>query len=112
MKKATKAILDYVKASYVDTLVNTIGKKRALLILLQLEKHNKLGFNDLKDKLGGISPSTLSSLLRHLSKERLIQKRVFGSISPRLTDYSLTKDGQEFLDAINPLIKWVCKSRK
>ncbi len=112
MKKVTKARLDYVKTSYVDTLVNTIGRKRALLVLLQLEKHNKLGFSGINDKLGGISPSTLSSLLRDLGKERLIKKRVLGTVSPRLTEYSLTKNGQALLDAIDPLIKWVCKSRK
>ena len=112
MKKVTKARLDYVKVSDVDSIINTIGRKRALLILLQLEKHKKLGFKGINNKLGGISPSTLSSLLRHLCKEGLIKKRVFGNVSPRLTEYSLTKDGQALLDAIDPLIKWLCKSRK
>ena len=112
MKKVTKARLDYVKKYDVDAIVNTIGRKRALLILLQLEKYKKLGFSEIKNKLGGISPSTLSSLLKDLNKQKLIQKRVFGSISPRLTEYTLTNNGHDLLKATDPLFKWACKSRK
>lgn len=100
-----------VNSSYVDSIVNTIGRKRALLILLQLGTYKKLRYKDLLLKLGKISPSTFSSLLKQLCDEGLIKKQIFGEIPPRLTEYSLTKNGLALLVAIDPLLNWICNKK-
>lgn len=100
-----------VNFQYVDSIVNTIGRKRALLILLHLGTHKKLRYKDLSLKLGKISPSTFSSLLKQLCDERLIDKQIFGEIPPRLTEYSLTENGLNLLVAIDPLLKWVSNKK-
>lgn len=56
--------------------------------------------------LGGISPKSLTDLLKELQKEGLIQREVFPEISPRV-EYFLTDDGKELCEAIIPLIQWV-----
>ena len=91
----------------IDSIINTIGRKRNLLVLYQLKEHKKLRNKDIAKKLGGISPSTLSSILHQLIKEGLISRKVFGEIPPLSVEYSLTKNGMSFLKALDPLLNWV-----
>lgn len=92
---------------FVYCIFKTIGRKSSLLILLHLRKNRKLRNKELVKELGGISPSTLASLLKRLGKEGLIQRHVYGEIPPIATEYSLTKIGKDLLDAIDPLLNWL-----
>ena len=103
--------IDQIFPPYVDCIFHTIGRKRAIFIMLQLRKQKKLRNKELVKKLGGISPSTLSSLLRDLIKEGLLQREVYGEIPPIATEYSLTKNGNNFLNALDPLLKWLINNR-
>jgi len=89
--------------SRIDCLFKTFCRKRSLLVLSHLQKHTKLRYKELSKKLGNVSPSNLSSLLKQLAKEGWINRYVYGEIPPVSTEYSLTKKGNELLDAIIPL---------
>jgi DNA-binding HxlR family transcriptional regulator len=86
-------------------IITTISKKWAILIISALGHHDRLRFNDLMSLLGGISPKSLTDLLKELQKEGLIQREAFSEIPPRV-EYFLTDDGKQLCEAIIPLIQW------
>lgn len=92
----------------IDGVIDTIGKKWGLLIINEIGNHEILRFNELMSELKGISPSTLASMLKELEKEKLIEKKMFREIPPRV-EYSLSTRGKELRKAIIPLIKWATK---
>ena len=96
---------------YLEDLLSTIGRKRALQILLHLKKYKKLRNKELIERLGKISPSTLSSLLSELNQEGLIKKRIYGEIPPMAVEYSLTKNGRFLLSVLAPLLSLVAENQ-
>lgn len=111
IQKYTNKELTEKFPDYAYNIVNTIGRKRALLLLLHLQKYEKLRNNELVKKLGGISPSSLSLLLKQLCKEGLIHRRVYGEIPPMAVEYSLTKKGNDLIMSLVPFIIWLRKSK-
>ena len=89
----------------IKGIIDIIGKKWALLVINALRNQGTLRFNDLMKQLNGISPKTLSDTLKELQAEKLINRKSFAEIPPRV-EYSLSQDGKELGEAIIPLIKW------
>jgi len=92
----------------VKGIIDVISKKWALLIVNTLGNFRVLRFKDLKTRLKGISPKTLSDTLRKLRDTGLVEREYFNEIPPRV-EYKLTKDGLDFRTAIIPLIMWSAK---
>lgn len=93
----------------LEFVLEAIGRKWALLIIDEIDKHKKLRYSDLQSKLRGISPSPLSAMLRKLENLGLIERKAFNEIPPRV-EYSLSKKGKEFQELIKPLIDWAIKN--
>jgi DNA-binding HxlR family transcriptional regulator len=89
----------------LEGIINIIAKKWAILIISIIGHHGKIRFNDIQQRLDGISPKTLTDVLKDLQKENLISREAFSEIPPRV-EYSLTKDGKELCAAVLPLIRW------
>jgi DNA-binding HxlR family transcriptional regulator len=89
----------------LEGIINIIAKKWAILIISIIGHHEKIRFNDIMQRLDGISPRTLSDVLKDLQKENLISREAFSEIPPRV-EYSLTDDGKKLCDAVLPLIRW------
>lgn len=92
----------------LDGVIDTIGKKWGLLIINEIGNHGQLRFNELMSELKGISPSTLTNMLKDIEREELIHREVFREIPPRV-EYSLSRRGRELREAIVPLLKWATK---
>jgi DNA-binding HxlR family transcriptional regulator len=92
----------------LEGVIDVISKKWALLIVNALGNNGKLRFNALMEELSGISPKTLSDLLKELQAESLIKREAFSEIPPRV-EYSLTEDGAELRKSIIPLLGWAAK---
>lgn len=90
----------------LEGIINTISKKWAILIISALGHHGRLRFNDLMNILEGISPKSLTDLLKELLKEGLIEREAFSEIPPRV-EYFLTDNGKQLCEAVVPLIQWV-----
>lgn len=58
--------------------------------------------------LEGISPKSLTDLLKELQKKGLVRREAFPEVPPRV-EYFLTDDGRQLCEAIIPLIKWAEK---
>lgn len=89
----------------VGGAIDLIGKKWTMCIVVTVGNRPGVRFNQLLDLLGGISPRTLSDTLKALERERLVQRQAFAEIPPRV-EYRLTKEGQDLLAAIAPLMAW------
>lgn len=87
-------------------IVDVVSKKWAICILTLLKKNNTLRYNQIKNKIDGISPKTLSDTLKILERERLIKRKAYPEIPPRV-EYSLTNAGKELRTALMPLVRWV-----
>ena len=96
---------DHICLCPLEGIINIIGKKWAILVISIIGHHGKIRFNDIMLRLDGISPKTLSDVLRDLRKENLIHRESFPEIPPRV-EYSLTCDGKELCEAVLPLIRW------
>ncbi len=89
----------------LENLFDVVGKKWNLLILEEIGKHKKLRFKNLIIKFEGISPSTLTSSLKKLEKEGIIQRKFYQEI-PLRVEYSLSEKGEELRKVLTPLIEW------
>jgi DNA-binding HxlR family transcriptional regulator len=92
----------------LEGIITTISKKWAILIISILGHHGRMRFNDLMSALEGISPKSLTDLLKDLQKEGLIHREAFSEIPPRV-EYFLTDEGEQLCEAIVPLIQWAEK---
>ena len=96
---------DHVCFCPIKGVIDVIGKKWALLIVNAIGNYGTLRFNKIMEELHSISPKTLSDTLKKLVTEGLITRTPFAEIPPRV-EYSLTKDGEDFRQAITPLLEW------
>lgn len=89
----------------LDGIIDLIGKKWVLLAINAIATKENARFKDIYTNLNGISPSTLSWILRQLEAKQIISRATFPEIPPR-TEYTLTGSGKELRNAIIPLLKW------
>ena len=86
-------------------MIDIIGKKWVLCVLALLGNGGTLRFNQLVEKLSGISAKTLSDVLKDLRRTGLVKRVAFAEIPPRV-EYHLTKEGRELTMLVAPLMVW------
>src|SRR6266480_3713440 len=86
-----------------EGLVDVIGKKWVLCALAQLGNEGTLRFNQLAQKLPGISAKTLSDVLKDLQRNGLVRRVAYQEIPPRV-EYFLTREGRELTMLVAPLM--------
>lgn len=91
-----------------EGVIDVVGKKWSLLIIGLLGKYEKLRYNELKEKLIGISPKALADRLKELASIGVIKRQVFAEVPARV-EYSLTPEGQELRQSAIPLLQWSSK---
>lgn len=91
-----------------EDIIILISQKWNLLILKSLELNGKMRFNKLLNDLKFISPRTLSKRLKELEAMKLIDKKRFNQIPPKV-EYSFTKKGKDLTKCFKELDKWVKK---
>jgi DNA-binding HxlR family transcriptional regulator len=85
-----------------EDLLDTIGKKWAVVMLNLLHRHGRLGYNALLNKMADITPKSFGDKLRLLEKKGLIARRA--TERPRRVFYELTLEGKILLESLAPLI--------
>lgn len=88
----------------VKGIIDVVSKKWTLLIVNALGIHDTLRFKELTNLLG-ISPKTLSDTLKVLAQQGLVDRESYNTIPPKV-EYSLSRDGHQFREAILPLLRW------
>ena len=78
-----------------------VSGKWTLLILRDLSGGTRR-FTELERSLAGISPRTLSSRLRTLEEEGVVERREFSQVPPRV-EYELTPRGMDLLPIVDAM---------
>ena len=85
------------------TLKYIAGKWRPMIIYWLLQ--GPMRFNELQRRLGGITHRMLSKTLKEMEAERLLIRRDYREIPPRV-DYSLTELGCSLEPVLQAMEQW------
>lgn len=94
-----------VRACPVESASRIVGQKWTLQIVHHLLDCRCKRFCELQEELGGVNPSTLSSRLKMLEDEGLVQRIQVSAIPPHV-EYSLTDMGNELAPVIREIARW------
>lgn len=86
-----------------EELLNTIGRKWAVVILNLLYAHGPLGYNALFAPISGITPKVFGEKLKLLEEEGFITRHI--SEKPLRTAYNLTPEGRMLLESLSPFFR-------
>jgi DNA-binding HxlR family transcriptional regulator len=89
----------------VEEAARIVGQKWTLQIVNSLMDHATRRFCELQAALGGVNPSTLSSRLKMLEEEGLVERIPISSLPPHV-EYRLTAMGEELSGVISELTAW------
>ena len=103
-------IKNYIeKANFEDTgfssTLSLISGKHKMIILYCLMEFDVVRFNELKRYLKNISDKTLSNNLKELEADRLIIRKEYPQIPPKV-EYSLSDRGKSLMVVLDQLCVW------
>ena len=76
-----------------------------MVILYCLMEFEVVRFNDLRRYLKNVSDKTLSNNLKELEKDRLIIRKEYPQIPPKV-EYSLSDRGKSLMEVLDQLCIW------
>ncbi|MTH64270.1 winged helix-turn-helix transcriptional regulator [Paracoccus shanxieyensis] len=91
-------------------LFEQIADKWSMMILTVLDER-PARFNELRRRLEGISQKSLSTVLRRLERNGLVNRRVLDGM-PVAVEYSLSPLGVTLLQPFRALYRWTCDNMK
>lgn len=89
----------------VRNVVDRIGNKWSMLILLLLEEEKVLRFNEIHKYIGTVSQKMLSVTLKSLEADGLVNRTVYPQIPPKV-EYKLTPRGKTLIPHLLELVNW------
>ncbi|MDR1848099.1 MAG: helix-turn-helix transcriptional regulator [Bacteroidales bacterium] len=89
----------------IRNILDRFGDKWSIIVLMELESHNSLRYNDLWRMIPDISERMLAITLRKLEADNLIHRKEYLQVPPRV-EYSLTPIGLSLIPHIKNLVKW------
>ncbi len=103
-------IKNYIeKANFEDTgfsyTMALISGKYKMVILYCLMEFEVVRFNELKRYLKTVSDKTLSNNLKELEADRLIVRKEYPQIPPKV-EYSLSERGRSLMEILDRLCVW------
>lgn len=90
-------------------ILNRVGDKWSVLVVVLLGE-GPLRFNEIKRTIAGISQRMLTSTLRGLERDGLVNRTVRPTNPPQV-EYALTKLGRTLLDPVRVLAVWAQSHR-
>ena len=93
--------------SYTLSLIN--GKYK-MTILYTLMEFSVVRFNELQRYIKGISYKTLSVMLKELEADKLIVRKEYPQIPPKV-EYSLSGRGKSLMPILDMMCEWGDKNR-
>ena len=101
-------------ANFEDTgfsyTMSLISGKHKMVILYCLMEFEPVRFDEMKRSLGRVTDTTLSSTLKELEADRLIVRKEYPQIPPKV-EYSLTERGKSLMKVLDQLCVWGTENR-
>ena len=91
----------------IRNVLARICDKWSMLVIFMLERHQEepLRFNALHRLIPDISQKMLTSTLRTLEEDGLVNRRVYAEVPPRV-EYSLTPRAHSLIPIVDNLVDW------
>jgi DNA-binding HxlR family transcriptional regulator len=90
----------------VRALLDRMGDRWSMLVLLTLREAGTLRFSALKAQMLDVSQRMLARTLRLLERDGLVSRTVHAGVAPPRVDYALTTLGISFLVPFMGLVEW------
>jgi len=100
-----KSKVDWAERCPIRDVLERMGDRWSMLVLLMLKDHQTMRFSVLKNAIGDISQRMLSQTLRRLEQDGLVLRTAHATVPPRV-DYSLTSLGESFMQPMRQLLNW------
>ncbi|CAM8648431.1 COG1733 Predicted transcriptional regulators [Comamonadaceae bacterium] len=100
-----KSKVDWADRCPIRDVLERMGDRWSMLVLLMLNDHQTMRFSVLKNAIGDISQRMLSQTLRRLEQDGLVMRTAHATVPPRV-DYALTSLGQSFMKPMHSLLHW------
>lgn len=102
-----KILKKYGEAEHcpVRNVIDRIGDKWSVLVLMVLEEGNVMRFNEIWGSIQTISQKMLAVTLKTLEADGLVKRTVFPQIPPKV-EYELTDRGKSLLPHLHGLVAW------
>ena len=107
-KYIDNANFDETGFSYTLSL---ISGKHKMVILYCLMEFEVVRFNELRRYLKSVTDKTLSSNLKELEEDRLIIRKEYPQIPPKV-EYCLSERGKSLMEVLDQLCVWGEKNRE
>ncbi|HEV8388098.1 MAG TPA: helix-turn-helix domain-containing protein [Nitrososphaera sp.] len=104
----TLAPPEALKRCPIDNTFRIIGKKFTVLILRNMIYSRQKHFNEFLNSIDGINPNTLSTRLREMEKNNIINRTIYHETPVRI-EYSLTEKGKELLPILDQMAAFSMK---
>ena len=88
--------------SYTLSLIN--GKYK-MTVLYTLMEFGTVRFNEMKKYIGTVTDKTLSTTLKELERDGLIDRTMYAQIPPKV-EYSLTEAGKSLIPLLDGMCEW------
>lgn len=95
----------------VRNVVSRFGNKWALLVVLVLSEHENVRFNELCRLIPDVSSRVLSSTLKTLEADGLVERKIYPVVPPKV-EYRLTDIGHSLVPFIIQLTEWAQTNMK
>lgn len=89
----------------IRNVISRFSGKWQLLVLCVLSENEATRFNEIGKAIPDISPKVLTDTLKNLERDKLIVRKLFAEIPPRV-EYSLTELGRSLIPVLGELIAW------
>lgn len=86
-------------------IIDRFGDKWSLRILVLLYQNEVMRFNEILKGTPGISQKVLTTSLRTLEADKLISRKVYPEVPPRV-EYRMTSLGTSLVPALESVISW------
>ncbi len=90
--------------------MSLIQGKYKMFILYTLMEFEIVRFNEMQKYIGGISCKTLSSTLKQLEADGLVNRKEYPQIPPKV-EYSLTEKGKSLIPILDQMCDWGSRHR-
>lgn len=103
---AVECIADYsLEDTGFNYTMSLIQGKYKMFILYTLARFEVVRFNEMQKYIGTITFKTLSTTLKQLEADGLINRKEYPQIPPKV-EYSLTEKGQSLIPILGQLCDW------
>ncbi len=106
-RRIAQECLNETGFSYTLSLIN--GKYK-MTVLYTLMEFGVVRFNEMKKYIGEISYKTLSSTLKELEADQLVNRKEYPQIPPKV-EYSLTERGKSLIPILDGMCEWGRQNR-